>query len=87
MTSKTIKISEYNYKWLLGIAAELQKRRGELISLDTAISEMRNKEESKKSIIGLAGKWKMSDKEAEIILSDIYKERKIASRRLKDGLF
>ena len=83
MIYKTIKISEVNYRLLLAIAAELQKEKGKKISFDDALDDMmREKAESKTDIIELAGSWKMSDEEAEELISGIYKERNIKSRRL-----
>ncbi len=71
MTSKTIKISEENYRWLLGLASELQKERGKLVSFDEAIEEL--KEDKKGDIMELAGRWKMSDKEAKEFMKGIRK--------------
>lgn len=62
MTSKTIKISEENYRWLLEIAAEMQKEYGKPISFDDTLDNIKNKKE-RKSIMALAGSWKMSDDE------------------------
>ena len=83
MEYKTIKISEVNYKLLLAIAAELQKERGKKISFDDALDDMiKEKVEDKKDIMELAGSWKMSDEEAKDLISGLYKERKVKSRRL-----
>jgi len=83
MTSKTIKISEENYKWLLRIATEVQKRKESIATFDDALIELKQKKE-KGDILKLAGAWKnISDKEADKILSHIYTERKVMSRRLK----
>jgi len=83
MIYKTIKISEANYRLLLAIAAELQKERGKKISFDDALDDMiKEKIEDKRDIMELAGSWKMSDEEAKELISGIYKERKIKSRRL-----
>ena len=71
MTSKTIKISEENYKWLLREAAELQKKRGQIITFDIALSEQKAKKMKKKKLSDLAGRWKMSDEEWKIIKKDI----------------
>jgi len=43
MTLKTIKISEENYRWLLQLAGELQKNYGRSISVDKALSELKEK--------------------------------------------
>ena len=80
MVSKTIKISEENYKWLLHVAAELQKTRGKIVSLDEALENF--KENKKRDIMDLAGAWKMSDEEAKKFIGKIYKERKLISRRI-----
>ena len=85
MTSKTIKVSQENYKKLLNIASELQKQREERVSFDDALEVMEAKKMNgkKKKLSDLAGKWKgMTDKEASIFIREMYKERKIASRRL-----
>jgi predicted CopG family antitoxin len=81
MTSRTIKISEETYRWLLDIATDLQKQRGTRVSFDEALGEIKEKKK-KKNIMDLAGKWKLSDKEAKELLNGIYKERKIISRRI-----
>ncbi len=61
MESKTIKISEKNYRWLLNIAAELQKRKGNRMTFDDALEELKEKGED---IMKSAGAWKdISDKE------------------------
>lgn len=85
MVSRTIKISEENYRRLLNIAAELQKRREEKVSFDDALQVMEAESLGKKNkkLSDLAGRWAdMSDKEANAILKDIYKERRVISRRL-----
>ena len=85
MASRTIKISEENYRRLLNIAAELQKQREERISFDDALGVMEaiKIDKKKKKLSDLAGRWAdMSDEEADAIINGIYKERKIISRRL-----
>jgi predicted CopG family antitoxin len=85
MTSRTIKISEGNYKRLLNIAAELQKQREERVSFDDALQvmEAENMDKKKKKLSDLAGRWAdMSDEEAGAILKEIYGERRVISRRL-----
>jgi len=83
MASKTIKISEENYKRLLEIATELQKIRGQKISFDDAICNLANEKKTKEfSIMDSAGVWSdMSDEEAKEFLDSTYKERKLKSRR------
>ncbi len=61
MASRTIKVSEENYKWLLGLAADLQKKREEKVSFDDTLGDLKDKK--KGDILELAGSWKMSDKE------------------------
>ncbi|MEK6829704.1 MAG: hypothetical protein AABY15_06300 [Nanoarchaeota archaeon] len=85
MASRTIKISEENYRRLLNIAAELQKQREERVSFDDALGVMEaiKIDKKKKKLSDLAGRWAdMSDEEADAIINGIYKERKIISRRL-----
>ena len=60
---KTIKVSERNYKWLLHLAAEIQKKRSERVSFDDALEELKVKKEEKGDIMDLAGSWEMSDEE------------------------
>lgn len=57
---KTIKISEENYQWLVGLSSEFQKELRHPVSLDKALKMLH-----KGKISELAGSWKMSDKEAE----------------------
>jgi len=71
MTSKTIKISEENYKWLLQIAAELQKRREQIVTFDIALSELRGEKMKNKKLSDLAGRWRMSDEEWKRIKKDL----------------
>ena len=72
MTSKTIKISEENYKWLLNLAAELQKKKGERVSFDDTLEELKGKNEE--SIMDLAGAWEdISDKDWSQIKSSLNK--------------
>ncbi|MBS3080511.1 hypothetical protein J4221_03495 [Candidatus Pacearchaeota archaeon] len=72
--SKTIKVSKENYLWLLRLAAEMQKEYNKPVSFDIVLEELKNKNmKKKKSILDLAGRWKMSDKEAEEFMKDIRK--------------
>jgi len=59
--TKAIKISEENYEWLHKLAGSLQAEKGLRVSIDDAITNLKK---GKKSILDLAGSWKMSDKEA-----------------------
>jgi predicted CopG family antitoxin len=43
MASKTIKIKEENYKWLLKIASDIQKKLGRPASFDEALTEVKKK--------------------------------------------
>ncbi len=43
MGSKTIKVKKENYKWLLRIASDIQKKLGRPVSFDEALTEIRNK--------------------------------------------
>lgn len=43
MGSKVIKISEENYKWLLKIASDMQKKLGKPASFDDAITEIKSR--------------------------------------------
>ena len=69
MTTKTIKVSEDNYRWLLKLSNHLQKKLGKPISIDKAITLLHAP--NKKNIMDLAGKWKISDQEAEEIFKDL----------------
>ena len=48
MGSKTIKIKEENYRWLLKIASDIQKKMGKPVSFDEALTEIKNKKDTKK---------------------------------------
>lgn len=65
MASKTIKVSEGNYVWLLQMAAELQRRSERPVSFDDTLQTLRSGHRIKGKISDLAGSWKMSDAEAE----------------------
>jgi len=41
MGSKAIKVKEENYKWLLKIASDIQKKLGKKVSFDDALSEIK----------------------------------------------
>lgn len=68
MTIKSIKISESNYKWLVGLAAEFQKEIGKPISIDGALNRLH-----KGKLSELANSWKMSDEEAETTFKSLTK--------------
>jgi len=82
MEAKTIKISMNNYEWLSRFAAVLQSKKGRPVSFDEALTELKTDKSGKKSILDLAGSWKLSEEQTNKILKDIYKERNIKSRRL-----
>ena len=71
MESKAVKLSLENYRWLAGLAAELQRQKKRPISLDDALNEVKKKKTSK--ISSFAGIWKMSDEEAENLKDDVRK--------------
>ena len=48
MESKVIKIKEENYKWLLKVASDLQKKVGKPVSFDEALTEIKNKVNKKR---------------------------------------
>lgn len=76
MVSRTIKISEENYRRLLRIAADLQKQSEEKVSFDDALNIMEPKKDGRK-LSDLAGGWSdMSDKELAEIKDEIKKGRK-----------
>ena len=68
MNSKTIKIGEENYRWLVQISGEMQKEIGRPVSIDYALRRMHTK-----SISELAGRWKISDKENKSIRDNLAK--------------
>lgn len=69
METKTVKISEENYKKIRQFAGELQKETGSAISVDKALTFLLKKT----SIKDLAGGWKMSDKEADELMESLKK--------------
>ncbi len=67
--TRTIKVSTNNYHAICEFAGELQKARGQPVSVDRAISELLNK----RPICDLAGSWKMNDDEAKTMLQSLKK--------------
>ncbi len=63
----TIKVSAENYKAICEFAGELQKSRGTPVSVDRAVTELLKK----KSVLDLAGSWKMNDTETNDLLQSI----------------
>lgn len=76
MAMKTIKVSEENYRWLLHLASELQKKHGRIVSFDVALNEIKGKKMKKKRLRDIVGRWKMSELEAKKMLGDIRGEWK-----------
>jgi len=81
--TRTIKISDNNYKWLLKISSDLQKKKEKKVSFDDALKELAVNNGKKNSIMNFAGKLELSEKNSKNMIEGIYKERKIASRRLQ----
>jgi len=73
MESKVIKLSLDNYRWLSKLAADLQKEKERPVSLDEALTKVKEQKKMKVDILSAAGAWKMSDKEAEKLMKDIRK--------------
>ena len=67
MGTKTIKVSESNYRYICEFAGELQSDLGEPVSVDKALSFLFNRGK----ISDLAGSWKMNDKEVEEMFSSL----------------
>jgi len=62
MSTKSIKISEDNYRWLNELVGRIRIEEGRAASIDDALSAL--KKEKKKSIREFAGAWSdVSDKE------------------------
>ena len=84
MESKTIKISEENYRWLLELTALLERKRGRRVSFDESLNELKKNKVGKNNIMDLAGAWKdISDKEWGNIrasLDERWKKWKIKSQ-------
>ena len=73
MASKTIKVSEENYVWLLKIAAELQIKNKKPVSFDETLHILRTGKMEKGKLSELAGSWKISDIEAEKLKKNLRK--------------
>jgi hypothetical protein len=69
MTTKAVKISNENYRWLCEVAGTIQASEGRTVSIDEAVSSMRKKVAGKLS--DLAGTWKLSDEEAGKLFKDL----------------
>ena len=85
MVSKTIKVSDENYLWLLRLAAEIQKQHHKPVSFDNVIGNLRENKMEKKKLSDMAGSWKMSEKEAEEIKKIMIGLRKKSTRDLLEN--
>ena len=63
MISKTVKISEGNYRWLMEVAGKLQTEEKRNVSVDEALSVVKKKLKGKPS--DLAGSWNITDEEVK----------------------
>ncbi len=61
---KSVKLREETYRWLVGVAGELQRHQERPVSIDEALSFIRGQ----RGLGNVAGSWKMSDKEAALFL-------------------
>ena len=69
MTTKTVKLSEENYKWLCEVAGNMQAEEQRMASIDDALNKIKKRLSGKFSDI--IGSWKMSDKEVEAFKRDL----------------
>ena len=69
MSTKTVKISEENYKWLCEVAGSAQAEGKRMVSIDEALTKIKRK--TRGDFTDLIGSWKMSDKEAEEFMHDL----------------
>ena len=69
MGTKTVKISDENYREICGLAGELQADLGEPVSVDKALTFLFHKNK----LSDLAGSWKMSDKQADEMLGSLHR--------------
>lgn len=82
MENKTIKLSEESYRWLARIAAMLQREKGEPVSFDEAVKELKIRNSARDALLAVAGSWKMSDVAAEKFEKDnrtLWKTWKLSS--------
>ena len=68
--TKAIKISEKNYEWLSKLAGNLQAESGQHVSIDGAISHLK---ERKTKLSDLAGTWALTDKETKKMMGSLRK--------------
>ena len=74
MGSKTIKISNETYLWLLRLATEMQKEYNRPVSFDFALNKLKNEKMKKKKLSDFAGVWKdMSEEEAKEFMKNAKK--------------
>jgi predicted CopG family antitoxin len=76
MVSKTIKISEENYIWLLQLAAELQKKYQKQITFDNTLNVLKNGRLGENKLSDLAGSWNLSDNEVKTLKKRLRKSWK-----------
>ena len=77
MTTKTVKLSEENYRWLCEVAGNMQAEEKRTVSLDDALRQVKSKVSAKQGKFGdLIGSWKMSDKEAKDFMRDLRRDWK-----------
>lgn len=69
MITKTVKLSDENYKWLCEFAGNMQAEEKKMTSIDEAVSEVRKRLSGKLS--DLAGTWQMSDKEVKALTTGL----------------
>lgn len=69
MITKTVKLSEENYKWLCEVAGTSQAEEKRMVSLDEVVSRIRMRLGGKLSDV--IGSWKMSGEEAEEFKRDL----------------
>lgn len=72
MSTKAVKLSDENYKWLCEVAGSAQAEEKRMVSIDDAVSKIRKKLSGKFSDLG--GSWRMSDKEAKALLGDLRRD-------------
>ncbi len=74
MSTRAVKLSDENYKWLCEVAGSAQAEEKRMVSIDEAVSKIRKKLSGKLSDLG--GSWKMSDKEAKELMEELRKDWK-----------
>ena len=69
MSTKAVKLSDENYKWLCQVAGDLQAKEKRMVSIDEALSRVKKQVYGKFSDV--IGSWKMSDKEVDEFKRDL----------------